>query len=72
MGGNTKVDPKSGCLKIKNIGHAKQSPNFEIPFKESLKVPISDRDNILAPSINVTILANSEGCNLKKTKSIHR
>ena len=61
MGGNTSVDPKSGCLKIKNIGQTKQTPNLKMPFKESLIVPISDRDIMLAPSIKVTIFANSEG-----------
>ena len=61
IGGKTNVDPKSGCLKIKNIGQAKQIPSLKIPFKESFNIPISDLDIILAPRIKVTIFANSEG-----------
>ena len=71
MGGKTRVDPKSGCLKIKNIGQTKQIPSFKIPFRESFNVPISDLDSILAPRIRVTIFANSEGWILNFPKSIH-
>ena len=61
IGGNTNVDPKSGCMKIKNIGQAKQIANLKIPLNESLTSPISDLESILAPKIKVTILANSDG-----------
>ena len=61
IGGKTRVDPKSGCMKIKNIGQKKQKANFKIPLSDSRKSPISDRDRILAPKISVTIFANSEG-----------
>ena len=61
IGGKTKVDTKSGCMKIKNIGQAKQNASFKMPLRESLISPISDLERILEPSIRVTILANSDG-----------
>ena len=71
IGGKTNVDPKSGCLKIKNIGQTKQNPSLQIPLSESFKFPISDLAIILAPRISVTIFANSDGCILNSPKSIH-
>ena len=71
IGGNTNVDPKSGCKKIKNIGKAKQAATLRIPRKESCMSPTLDRANKLAPNIMVDHLAISDGCTLNNPKSIH-
>ena len=72
MGEKTKVDPKSGCRKIKNIGKPKQAEIFKIPLRESRKSPMRERARILAPKTIAAHLAPSEGWILNKPKSIQR
>ena len=61
IGGSTKVEPKSGCKKIKNIGITKHIERRKIPVNESRISPIFDRDKILAPIMMVANLAISDG-----------
>ena len=72
MGGKIRVDPKSGCRKINNIGAANVSPTLAMTFHDSFRVVISDLARIEAPRIKVPILAPSVGCNLNTFKSIQR
>ena len=71
IGGNTKVDPKSGCRKIKNIGKPKHAESFRIPLRESRTFPILERARMLAPKTMVAHFAPSDGWILKGPRSIH-
>ena len=65
IGGKISADPRSGCLKINNIGIKVIIITFVITFKESLIDPISERARILDTMIREPIFAISDGWNKK-------
>lgn len=68
IGGNTKVDPRSGCKKINNIGSKNTQPVLNKVFRESEKLLISSLARILQARINVAIFVASVGCIEKNLK----
>ena len=60
IGGKINADPRSGCLKINNIGIKITIVTLAITLKESLIDPISERARMLDTMISEPILAASD------------
>ena len=60
IGGKINADPRSGCLKINNIGIKITIVTLAITFKESLIDPISERARMLDTMIREPIFAASD------------
>ena len=60
IGGKISADPRSGCLKINNIGIKITIVTLAITLKESLIDPISERARMLDTMISEPILAASD------------
>ena len=60
IGGKINADPRSGCLKINNIGIKITIVTLAITLKESLIDPISERARMLDTMIREPIFAASD------------
>ena len=61
IGGKTKHDPKSGCIKINTIGRKNAASTLIMVLREALNRVTLDLERIAAAKMRVPILAESEG-----------